>query len=81
MSSFHLYVSLEKCVFRSSAHCFNGLFCFLDIELYDLFVYLEIIPLSVASFENIFSHPNSCLFILHVISFAVQKLLSLIRVS
>ena len=42
---------------------------------------LEIIPLSVASFESIFSHSDSCLFILPVISFAVQKLLSLIRVS
>ena len=40
---------------------------------------LEINPLSVASFANIFSHSEGCLFILFMVSFAVQKLLSLIR--
>ena len=40
---------------------------------------LEINPLLVASFENIFSHSEGCLFILFMVSFAVQKLLSLIR--
>ena len=40
---------------------------------------LEINPLSVASFANIFSHSVGCLFILFRVSFAVQKLLSLIR--
>ena len=40
---------------------------------------LEINPLSVASFANIFSRSEGCLFVLFMISFAVQKLLSLIR--
>ena len=40
---------------------------------------LEINPLSVASFANIFSHFVGCLFVLFMVSFAVQKLLSLIR--
>ena len=40
---------------------------------------LEINPLSVASFANIFSHPEGWLFVLFMISFAVQELLSLIR--
>ena len=40
---------------------------------------LEINPLSVASFANILSHSEGCLFILSMVSFAVQKLLSLIR--
>ena len=40
---------------------------------------LEINPLSVASFANIFSHFEGCLVILLMISFAVQKLLHLIR--
>ena len=40
---------------------------------------LEINPLSVASFANIFSHSEDCLFVLFIVSFAVQKLLSLIR--
>ena len=39
---------------------------------------LEFNPLSVASFANIFSHSVSCLSVLFMISFAVQKLLSLI---
>ena len=35
--------------------------------------------LLVMSFANIFSHSVGCLFILSVVSFAVQKLLSFIR--
>ena len=40
---------------------------------------LEINPLSVVSFAVIFSHSEDCLFILLIVSFAVQKMLSLIR--
>ena len=40
---------------------------------------LEINPLSVASFANIFSHSVGCLFVLFMVSFAVEKLVSLIR--
>ena len=40
---------------------------------------LEINPLSVASFANIFSLSEGCLFVLFMVSFAVQKLLSFIR--
>ena len=40
---------------------------------------LEMKPLSVASFAVMVSHSESCLFILFMVSFAVQKLLSLIR--
>ena len=40
---------------------------------------LEINPLSVALFAVIFSYYEGCLFILFIASFAVQKLLSLIR--
>ena len=36
-------------------------------------------PLSAASFAEIFSHSEVCLFILFMVSFAMQKLLSLIR--
>ena len=40
---------------------------------------MEINPLSVDSFAKIFSHSVGCLFILLRVSFAVQKLLSLIK--
>ena len=40
---------------------------------------LEINPLSVVSFAIIFSHSKGCLFTLLIVSFAVQKVLSLIR--
>ena len=39
---------------------------------------LDINPLSVISFANTFAHSVGCLFILSVVTFAVQKLLSLI---
>ena len=39
---------------------------------------LEIKPLSVAYIAIIFSHSESCLIILFIVSFAEQKLLSLI---
>ena len=40
---------------------------------------MEINPLSVVSFAIIFSHSEGCLFSLLIVSFAVQKILSLIR--
>ena len=40
---------------------------------------LEINPLSVVSFAIIFSHSKGYVFTLFVVSFALQKLLSLIR--
>ena len=39
---------------------------------------LEINPLSVVSFAVIFFHSEGCLFTLFIVSFAVQKLLSLL---
>ena len=39
---------------------------------------LKINPLSVALFANIFSHSEGCLFALFMVSFAEQKLLTLI---
>ena len=82
----HLYVFLEKCLFKSAATfwlgCF-GFFClfvfFLVLNYLSGLYILEIYTLSVTSFENTISHSVDCLFVLFMVSFAVQKLLNLIR--
>ena len=71
--------SLEKCLFSSLAYFFIGLFIFLELSCRSCLYIFEINSLSVASFVIIFSHSEGCLFTLLIVSFVVQKLLSLIR--
>ena len=75
----HLYILLEKCLFRSFAHFSIGLLAFFLLSCISCLHILESKSLSVASFETIFSHSVSCLFGFFLVSFAVQKLVSLIR--
>uniref|UniRef100_A0A8D1W6W9 Uncharacterized protein n=1 Tax=Sus scrofa TaxID=9823 RepID=A0A8D1W6W9_PIG len=71
--------SLERCLFSSFAHFSIGWLAFLLLSCISCLYILEIKSLSAASFETIFSRSVSCLFVFFWVSFAVQKLASLIR--
>ena len=69
--------SLEKCL--GFSHLLTGLFVFQVLSYMSCLYILEINLLSGVSFAFIFSHSDCYLFTLLIVSFAVQKLLSLIR--
>ena len=71
--------SLEKCLFKSFAHFLIRLFVFLEWSRVSSLYILEIRPLSEVSLANMFSYTFDSLFILMLISFAVQKLFILMR--
>ena len=70
--------SMEKDLFSSSAHFLIKLFAFLISNCMSYLCMLDINPLLITSIANIFFSVD-CLFILLMVSFAVQKHLSLIR--
>ena len=71
--------SLEKYLFRSSNQILIGLFVSLVSSFMNCLHILETNPLLVVSFAIIFSHYKGCIYILFIVSFALQKHLSLIR--
>jgi len=68
--------SLEECLFSSLAHFLIGSFIFLELSCLYIF---EINSLPVVLFTIIFSHSEGCLFTLLIVSFIVEKVLSLTR--
>ena len=75
----YLHFLFEKYVFSSSVYLLNGLLVFLMLSCMSYLYMLNINHLLVMSFANIFSHSVGSLFVLLMVPFAVQKLLSLIR--
>ena len=71
--------SSVKCQIMASVHFLVELFHFFMVEFGSSFYALDINSLSYMSFANIFSQSVPCLFILFMVSFAVQKVLSFIR--
>ena len=71
--------SLQKCLFSSLAQFLSMSFIFLELSCRICLYIFEIRSLSVVSVAIIVSHSEGCLFTLLIVSFFVQKLLSLIR--
>ena len=74
-----IYMSFWRNVYLGLFRPIFWVVCFLILSCLSCFYIFEITPLSAVSFEIIFSYSEGCLFILFMVSFAVQKLLSLIR--
>ena len=61
-------MSLEKCLIRSSAQFLTWLFAVLMLNCMSYFLFLEINPLSIASFAIIFTHSEKNALLLSALS-------------
>ena len=70
------FSNYQRCsaFFHVLAHFSIGWLAFLLLSCISCLYILEIKLLSVASFETIFSHSVSCLFVFSLVSFVVKKL-------
>ena len=75
----HLFMCLLAICMSSLAHFLIGSYIFLELSCRNCLYISEINSLSVASFAIFFSHSEGCSFTFLIVSFVVQKLLSLIR--
>ena len=82
----HLFMCLLAVYMSSMEKCLGlfptfslWLFVFLVLSCMSSCVFWKLILCPIVSFAIIFSHSEGCLFTLLIVSFAVQKLLSLIR--
>ena len=81
----HLYIystfvcPLSRNIWLGVMPTFDWAVCFPNTELMSCLYTLEINPLSVVLLAIVFSHSKACLLTLFIFSFAMQKLLSLIR--
>ena len=68
----YLYVFFGEVSLYVCCPFFDVIICFVCVEFEEFFI--DISPLSVVSFANIFSHSVGCLFVLLTVSLAVQKI-------
>ena len=74
MSMGHLYVLLREVSVQILCPYFNWIVCLPGIEPHEFFIYFGDQTLSEVSLANRFSHMVGSLFILMMVSLAVQKL-------
>ena len=75
----HLYLFFGEISSQVFVLLFDWVVCFLALSCKSCLYILEIYPLSVVSFAIIFSDSEACVFTFLIVSFAMQKLLSVIR--
>ena len=71
--------SLEKCLFSSFSHFLIGLFVFLVLSCMGCLYFWKLILFQLFHLLLFSFHSEGCLFTLLTVSFAVQKVLSLMR--